>query len=171
MKVLGIDPGSRKLGYGVIEMAFSRGRRLASGTLTLAPGAPLSARLLEAHRFVGELIRLHSPDLVTIEECFVARGVRAALVLGEVRGVLLLAVEQAAVACREVAPRSVKLAVVGQGSAAKEQVQFMMPRLLADCPVVLGPDEADALAIAWCGAAQAQTPGRRDGPARKQRAS
>lgn len=160
MKVLGIDPGSRKLGYGVIELAAARGRRLASGTLVLDPRRSLSRRLHEAHRFTQELIEHHHPDVVTVEECFVAQGARAALVLGQVRGVLLLAVEQAGIACIEVAPRSVKLAVVGHGNAAKEQVQFMMPRLLAECPAALGPDEADALAIAWCGAAQALAPGR-----------
>jgi crossover junction endodeoxyribonuclease RuvC len=89
--------------------------------------------------------------------CFVATAARAALVLGEVRGVLILAVQQAEVSLSEVAPRAVKLAVVGNGAAAKEQVQFMMPRLIEACPSALAADEADALAIAWCGATRSES--------------
>ena len=103
------------------------------------------------------MIRTQAPDLVVVEECFVALGPRAALVLGQVRGVLILAVQQAGVPLCEVAPRAVKLATVGNGAAAKEQVQYMMPRLLLACPGTLGPDEADALAVAWCGATRAAT--------------
>jgi crossover junction endodeoxyribonuclease RuvC len=152
MKVLGLDPGSRKLGFGCIERAGSQWRRATSGTLVLRASDPLPARLHAAHAAVSEMIRTLSPDLVVVEECFVALGPRAALVLGQVRGVLILAVQQAALPLCEVAPRAVKLATVGNGAAAKEQVQYMMPRLLLDCPLKLAPDEADALAVAWCGA-------------------
>lgn len=103
------------------------------------------------------MISTMAPDLVVVEECFVALGPRAALVLGQVRGVLILAVQQAGVQLCEVAPRAVKLATVGNGAAAKEQVQYMMPRLLLDCPGTLGADEADALAVAWCGATRSAT--------------
>ncbi len=155
MKVLGLDPGSRRLGYGCLERAGSHWRRATSGTLTLRAADPLSTRLHAAHAAVTEMIRTLAPDLVVVEECFVARGPRAALVLGEVRGVLLLAVREAGIPLCEVAPRAVKLAAVGHGGAAKEQVQYMMPRLLLDCPATLSPDEADALAVAWCGATRA----------------
>lgn len=157
MKVLGLDPGSRKLGYGCIESAGSRWRRVESGTITLRTNDSLPSRLHAAHIAVSEMIRAQAPDLVVVEECFVARGPRAALVLGQVRGVLILAVEQAGIRLAEVAPRAVKLSTVGNGAAAKEQVQYMMPRLLGDCPSVLAPDEADALAVAWCGATRAAT--------------
>src|SRR5512140_2790392 len=126
MKVLGLDPGSQKLGFGCIESAGSRWRRVASGTMTLRARDPLPSRLHAAHRAVTEMIRTLAPDLVVVEECFVARGPRAALVLGQVRGVLILAVEQAGLPLAEVAPRAVKLAAVGNGAAAKEQVQYMM---------------------------------------------
>jgi crossover junction endodeoxyribonuclease RuvC len=152
MKVLGIDPGSRKLGYGCLERVGSRWRRIRGGTLILRAADSLPARLCAAHSAVSDMIRELVPDLVVVEECFVARGPRAALVLGQVRGVLILAVEQAGIPLVEVAPRAVKLSAVGNGAAAKEQVQYMMPRLLDDCPDGLAPDEADALAIAWCGA-------------------
>jgi crossover junction endodeoxyribonuclease RuvC len=155
MKVLGLDPGSRKLGFGCLEHAGSNWRRVTSGTLVLRD--PLPARLHAAHSGVTEMIRTLAPDLVVVEECFVARGPRAALVLGQVRGVLILAVAQAGIPLCEVAPRAVKLATVGNGAAAKEQVQYMMPRLLLDCPGHLAPDEADALAVAWCGATRTAT--------------
>jgi crossover junction endodeoxyribonuclease RuvC len=154
MRILGLDPGSRRLGYGVLERAGSRWRRVDSGTLRLNPDHALARRLDGAYQGVVELLRIHAPDLVVIEECFVARGPKAALVLGEVRGVLLLATHQAGRECLEVAPRAVKLAVVGHGGAAKEQIQYMIPRLVEECPSALAPDEADALAIAWCGAAR-----------------
>jgi crossover junction endodeoxyribonuclease RuvC len=157
MKVLGLDPGSRRLGYGCVERVGSRWRRVMSGTLVLRPTDSLPARLCTAHSSISEMIRTLAPDLVVVEECFVSKGLKAALVLGQVRGVLILAVEQARTPLAEVAPRAVKLATVGHGAAAKEQVQFMMPRLLVDCPSVLAPDEADALAIAWCGATRAAT--------------
>jgi len=155
--VLGLDPGSRKLGFGLLEGAGSRWRRVASGTIQPNARDPLPRRLHLVFRDVEALIRTQAPDFVVVEECFVAQGPKAALVLGEVRGVLLLAVEQAGLPCLEVAPRAVKLAVVGHGGASKEQVQYMVPRLVSDCPAVLGPDEADALAIAWCGAMRRET--------------
>jgi crossover junction endodeoxyribonuclease RuvC len=157
MKVLGLDPGSRKLGFGCLERDGTHWRRVASGTLVLRAADPLSARLHAAHDAVADMIRTLAPDLVAVEECFVARGPRAALVLGQVRGVLILAIQQAGIPLCEVAPRAVKLATVGNGAASKEQVQYMMPRLLIECPRSLGPDEADALAIAWCGATRAAT--------------
>ena len=138
----------------MLERAGVGWRRRDSGTLRLDPTQALASRLDGAYQGVVELLRLHAPDLVVIEECFVARGPKAALVLGEVRGVLLLAVHQAGCECLEVAPRAVKLAVVGHGGASKEQIQYMVPRLLEGCPASLGPDEADALAIAWCGASR-----------------
>jgi crossover junction endodeoxyribonuclease RuvC len=154
MRILGLDPGSRRLGFGLLELVNRRWRRVAGGTLRLNPDHALPRRLEGAYAGVVDLLQIHQPDLVVIEECFVAQGAKAALVLGEVRGVLLLAVQQAGIACREVSPRSVKLAAVGHGGAVKEQVQYMIPRLIDDCPPVLAPDEADALAIAWWGASR-----------------
>jgi crossover junction endodeoxyribonuclease RuvC len=153
MRILGLDPGSRRFGFGVLENAgASRWRRLESGTVRLDERIPLPARLLVIHRSVSDLLARHAPDLVVVEDCFVATGPRAALVLGQVRGVLLLAIEQAGCPSLEISPREVKLAAVGHGGAAKQQVQYMIPRLLQDCPGGLGQDEADALAVAWCGA-------------------
>jgi crossover junction endodeoxyribonuclease RuvC len=138
----------------VLERTAIGWNRVDSGTLRLDPDLSIASRLDGAYRGVVELLRLHAPDLVVIEECFVARGPKAALVLGEVRGVLLLAVHQAGCECYEVAPRAIKLAVVGHGGASKEQIQYMVPRLIEGSPARLLADEADALAIAWCGASR-----------------
>jgi crossover junction endodeoxyribonuclease RuvC len=152
MKVLGLDPGSQRLGFGLLERRGSRWHRLDSGTIVLGSRRPLPERLETAYRAVSSLLSAQPPDLVVVEECFVALSPRAALVLGQVRGVLLLAIQQAGIAITEYAPRAVKLAAVGNGGAAKEQVQYMVPRLLEECPSQLGEDEGDALAVAWCGA-------------------
>jgi crossover junction endodeoxyribonuclease RuvC len=152
MRVLGLDPGSQKLGWGLLDRSGHLWMRLGSGTIRLDPRRPLRERLLGAYQAAMKLLDDYAPDLVAIEECFVAASPKAALVLGQVRGVLLLAVEQASIESIELSPRSVKLATVGQGGAAKEQVQYMVPRLIGECPARLEPDEADALAIAWCAA-------------------
>jgi len=158
MRVLGLDPGSRLLGYAVIETT-PQGvvSRVESGTLKLDAKKPLPFRLAVAHQEVRAMIVRFQPDRVALEECFVAQGVKAALVLGQVRGVLMLAAELEGTALMEFAPRAVKLATVGNGGAAKEQVQFMIPRLVRGCPTDMGADEADALAIAWCGLQHARS--------------
>lgn len=157
-RVLGLDPGSRRLGYGLLERTEGGWRHLSSGTLNLDTRRPLADRLLQVHRFLCELLEESQPRLVVIEECFVAQSARAALVLGEVRGVLILAVKQAGLELAEYSPRSVKLASVGNGGASKEQVQYMMPRILEGCPRDLKADQADALAVAWCGVTHAMVP-------------
>lgn len=154
-RILGLDPGSRRLGYGLVEKAGTRWRHLSSGTIILDARLPLADRLLEAHTRISRVLDEGRPHLVAIEECFVAHSPRAALVLGEIRGVLILGVRQAALELAEFSPRAVKMASVGNGGASKEQVQYMMPRLLDDCPEALQPDQADALAVAWCGVTHA----------------
>jgi crossover junction endodeoxyribonuclease RuvC len=160
MRVLGLDPGSQKLGYGLLERRGDRWHRLDSGTFVLGSRLPLPVRLEAAFQAVSALLAAQPPDLVVVEDCFVAHSPKAALVLGQVRGVLLLAIEQAGISSCEYSAREVKLAAVGNGGAAKEQVQYMVPRLLEDCPALLEPDEADALAVAWCGAIHAQADSR-----------
>lgn len=154
MKVLGLDPGSRLLGYAVLEQDRSTWVRIESGVLRLPTGEPLPQRLALAFSTVERLLSEHRPAHVAIEECFVAERARAALVLGQVRGVLLLAAIRAKSELHEFAPRTVKLAAVGNGNASKHQVQAMIPRLVRGCDAALGVDEADALAIAWCCANQ-----------------
>lgn len=93
MRVLGLDPGSQKLGWGLLELSGNHWRRSASGTIRLDPRRALPERLHVAYQAVSALFSSHLPDLVAIEECFVAQSPKAALVLGQVRGVLLLAVQ------------------------------------------------------------------------------
>lgn len=149
-RVLGLDPGSRRLGYGVITQARGSWVRVAGGVVRLPEKQPLAERLRLAYEAVQALIEEHAPSEIAVEDCFVAQSARAALVLGHVRGVLLLAAAQSSAGLHEFAPRAVKLAAVGHGGAAKEQVQTMIPRLLHGCPPTLAADEADALAVAWC---------------------
>ncbi len=157
-RILGIDPGSRRLGYGLVERAGSGWRHLSSGTFNLDTRLPIADRLVQAHEHLVRILEEARPELVVIEECFVSHSARAALVLGEVRGVLILGVRQAGLELAEYSPRAIKMASVGNGGASKEQVQYMMPRLLAGCPDLLKPDQADALAVAWCGATRADSP-------------
>jgi len=152
--ILGLDPGSRLLGYGLLESDRGRWARVTSGVLRLDTRKSLPERLVHAFEGVGEILRTHKPDHVAIEDCFVAKSARTALVLGQVRGVLIVAASLERSQVHEYAPRSVKLATVGQGGADKSQVQSMIPRLIERCPMKLQADEADALAVAWCCANQ-----------------
>jgi len=148
-RILGIDPGSRATGFGLLETASARPAVLASGVLRPAAGLALPDRLLVIHRGVRAWIGEHRPDLLAVETAFYSKNARSALVLGHVRGVVLLAAREADLPIHEYAPREIKLALTGNGGAAKEQVAFMVRGLLQ-----LGPsqslDETDALAAAVC---------------------
>lgn len=150
--VLGLDPGSRRTGYAVLapRLGESGVVRIASGTFRLDPDRPYAERLPDLHRGLVEVIRAHRPIEAALETCFLSRGVRAALVLGHVRGVLLMVCLEAGLTVHEYSPAEVKRALTGHGSASKPQVQGMLARLLPDLPLRPGEDEADALAIAYC---------------------
>lgn len=158
MIVLGIDPGTAALGYGVVESKGGRLRAVDAGCLVTKPDASLPARLLQIHALLDELIALHHPDLLAVERLFFSRNAQTAFAVGQARGVVLLAAAQAEVPVREATPNEVKLAVTGSGRADKEQVG----RMVAVCLGLQEPprpdDTADALAIAiW--AANAERPG------------
>jgi crossover junction endodeoxyribonuclease RuvC len=146
--VLGLDPGSRATGYGIIEFGLGAPRYRCSGTIR-AGGTDFAARLREIHAGVVALMEAHRPDEVAIERVFVNRNVDSALKLGQARGAALAGTFAHPVAVHEYAPREVKLAVVGTGSAEKVQVQKMVTVLLG-LKGRLGADAADALAIALC---------------------
>ena len=146
MIILGVDPGSRATGYGVID-AGPVSRFLGGGVVRPRPGAPLSERLRDIHAGIGGAIGEFNPDVMVIERVFNARNPHSALVLGHARGVALLAGAQAGLEPVEYTAREIKLAVTGSGAAAKEQVRFMVMRLLrltAEPPL----DMSDALAAA-----------------------
>ncbi|MDO9694801.1 MAG: crossover junction endodeoxyribonuclease RuvC [Candidatus Latescibacteria bacterium] len=149
MVILGIDPGSHKTGYGLIECGGSQSKVIALGCLKARPGASLSARLLTIHHGLLEVLRKYQPQEAAVEATFYGKNVHSALVMGHARGVCLLAVEQAGCKLFEYSPLEVKKAVVGQGRAGKGQVGFMI-RALLGLKVNPQEDEADALAVAMC---------------------
>jgi len=149
MRVLGLDPGSRRTGYGLVERNGNRLRCLTHGTV--APGAKLGLpeRLHAIASRIGEVMESTQPDAVVVEEAFYHESVRSILVLGHVRGALLVAAVQRGLAVAEYSPREIKLSVAGSGAAAKVQVAFMVRRLL-DLRAEVTADASDALAAAVC---------------------
>jgi crossover junction endodeoxyribonuclease RuvC len=147
--VLGIDPGTANTGYGVVRGGGAAQPVLVEcGVIRTRSRDPLPARLREIYEGVGELIERHKPDALSVEDVFYSRNVRTTVVLGHARGVILLAAEQHGLAVNEFAPAEIKKAVVGTGSATKEQVQFMITRLLRLKTVPQPNDAADGVAAA-----------------------
>jgi crossover junction endodeoxyribonuclease RuvC len=148
--ILGIDPGTAALGYGIIERTGGRLRAIDHGCLETSPDLPLPERLVLIHRLVSDLIQLHSPDLVGVERLFFSRNAQTAFAVGQARGVVLLAAGQHGITVREATPNEVKSAVAGYGAADKEQVKRMVGIVLG-LPRPPEPDDAaDALAVAIC---------------------
>lgn len=147
-RILGIDPGSRRTGFGFIEVVGSKLSYISSGIIRL-PEESLPQRLKVIVNSVGELIAEHQPVSMAVEDVFFARDPRAALRLGQARGAAIVAGVQADLPVAEYSARTVKQAVVGSGAATKEQVQEMVVRLLA-LSAVPKEDAADALAVAIC---------------------
>jgi crossover junction endodeoxyribonuclease RuvC len=158
--VLGIDPGTASTGYGVVK---GDGLGLVSlvecGVIRTRAREPLATRLLEIYEGVQELIQRHRPDALSVEDVFYAKNVRTTVVLGHARGVVLLAGEQAKIKIAELPPAEIKKAVVGNGAATKEQVQFMLTRLLKLKSVPQPSDAADgvAAALAYLSTARVRT--------------
>ena len=148
MIVLGIDPGTASLGYGIVERIAGRLREVDHGCLTTSPDRGLPQRLLEIHALVDELIALHQPDLLGVERLFFSRNVQTAFAVGQARGVVLLAAAQHGTPVREATPNEVKSAITGYGAADKEQVQRMVQLVLGMSELPRPDDAADALAIA-----------------------
>lgn len=162
MRVIGIDPGLRNLGWGVIDVAGSRLSHVANGICHSAPGADdgdLALRLLSLHAQLSAVILLYRPDAAAVEHTFVNKDAVATLKLGQARGIALLVPAQAGLKVGEYAPNAVKKAVVGVGHAAKQQVDHMV-RLQLPGVAIAGPDAADALAVAICHAHHLQSSDR-----------
>jgi crossover junction endodeoxyribonuclease RuvC len=150
MIVLGIDPGTAALGYGIIERTGGVLRAVDFGCLTTTADWTLPDRLNAIHAHVAELIETHSPDLVAVERLFFSKNAQTAFAVGQARGVVLLAAAQAGVPVREATPNEVKMAVTGYGAADKEQVGRMVAVILQLAEVPTPDDTSDALAIAVC---------------------
>ena len=161
MRVFGIDCGTEFTGYGVVEVDFDarmpRLVHLAAGTIRLSKKEKTPQRLAQVYAELVGLLTLHQPEAVAIEEVFFSANAKSALKLGQVRGVAMLAAATCGIPVAEYAPLSIKSSVVGYGLAAKEQVQFMVTRLLELDKAPDSPDAADALAIAICHIHTAQT--------------
>jgi crossover junction endodeoxyribonuclease RuvC len=147
--VLGIDPGTQVTGFGVVEASSPNAMSLVEcGVIRTTARDPLPARLREIHDGIAELLHRHRPEVLSIEDVFYARNVRTTVTLGHARGVILLAGAQHGVRVHEMAPAEIKKAVVGSGAATKEQVQFMLTRLLRLRAVPKPADAADGVAAA-----------------------
>lgn len=149
VRIIGIDPGLRRTGWGVIESDGARLRYIASGLVVSEPDAPLAYRLLQLHDGLSEALVRHKPREAAIEETFVNRDGRATLKLGHARGIALLAPAACGLIVSEYAPNVVKKTVVGSGHADKRQIRVMLGHLLPRARPESN-DEADALAIALC---------------------
>jgi crossover junction endodeoxyribonuclease RuvC len=150
MRVLGIDPGSETLGWGVVDGAGLRYSLVDFGTVKSSTKQAFSKRLLKVYKGVEEVIDKFSPDVLSVEDTFYAVNVGVALKLGQVRGAMLLLAEQRGLEIAEYSPRLIKQTVVGYGAAEKQQVQEMVRVLLRMKTVPTPHDAADALAIAIC---------------------
>lgn len=158
MRVLGIDPGLRCLGWGVIDVTGSRLGHVANGAIR-TEGSDLAERLLMLFTGLSEVLERYTPDAAAVEQTFVNRDGAGTLKLGQARGVAVVVVARAGLAIGEYAPNAVKKAVVGVGHADKVQVAHMVRHQLPGVELA-GPDAADALAIAICHAHHLQSAGR-----------
>jgi crossover junction endodeoxyribonuclease RuvC len=147
IRILGLDPGLRRMGWGVIDVAGTRLTHVAHGVIASDADDALGARLYFLHRELERVIAEWKPRAIAVEQAFVHRDPSAALKLGHARAIALLAAAQAGLEIAEYTPNHIKKSVVGVGHAAKEQVQAMVRRLLPACRVD-ATDAADALAAA-----------------------
>ncbi len=150
MRVLGIDCGSERTGYGIVDSDGQSYRLVAAGAIHTSPRLPFSERLLHIAGELRRLIEVHAPQVVAVEEIFFAVNVKSALKLGHVRGVALLEAARAGLPVSEYSPLEVKSSVVGYGRAEKHQVQQMVKVILKMEAPPESEDAADALAVAIC---------------------
>ena len=149
MRILGLDPGLRHTGWGIIDAVGNRLSHVADGVVSAPVNLPLGERLAALFRQLGEVLERFSPDEAAVEETFVNKNASSTLKLGVARGVVLLAPAERGLPVSEYSANQVKKSVVGAGHAEKSQVELMVRRLLPGCTVVKA-DAADALAVAIC---------------------
>jgi crossover junction endodeoxyribonuclease RuvC len=150
MIILGIDPGTAMLGYGIVERTGPRLRAIDYGVIKTSSSLSLPERLEAIYLAVTDLIELHAPVLVGVERLFFTKNVQTAFAVGQARGVVLLAAQLHNLDIREATPNEVKVATAGHGGAGKEQVQRMVQAILGMAEMPTPDDAADALAIAIC---------------------
>ena len=150
MRVLGIDCGTERTGYGVIESDGRTHRLISAGVIRTSPKSPLEARLREICRELRQVIATTEPGAAAVEEVFYSANVKTALKLAHVRGAALLLVSEAGLELGEYSPLEIKISVVGYGRAEKRQVQMMVKSLLRLEEAIPSEDACDALAVALC---------------------
>lgn len=151
MMTLGIDPGTARLGFGVIdETPTGEPRAVAFGVVSTESVTDMPSRLMAIFEALGELLATHRPDVLAVEQLFFARNVTTAISVGQARGIVLLAAAQAGVPVVEYSPSEVKHAVAGYGKAGKAQMQEMVRMILGLSAIPEPDDAADALAVALC---------------------
>lgn len=153
MRVLGIDCGTERTGYGVIDSDGRQHRLVAAGVVRTRVADTLGDRLRTIAEGLREIIRQQTPDAAAVEEVFHAANVKTALKLAHARGVALLCISEAGLPCAEYSPLEIKTSVVGYGRAEKSQVQLMVASLLGLAKPLTSEDASDALAVAICHAA------------------
>ncbi len=158
MIILGIDPGTRITGYGVIKYNNNNFIRIASGAINLSANESIPERLEIIYREISKIIKRYKPDQFAIETAFYGKNVQSAMKIGYARGVSILCAMHNNIPANEYSPREVKKSVVGKGAASKEQVLFMIKTLLNIKSEKIKVDESDALAIALCHAFRMKTP-------------
>jgi crossover junction endodeoxyribonuclease RuvC len=158
--VLGVDCGTQRTGYGVIDSDGGGHKLVAAGVISTAVADPFERRLAEIAKGLRQVIERHHPAAAAVEQVFYATNVRTALKLAHVRGVALLAIAEAGLPLGEYSPLEVKTSVVGYGQAAKRQVQVMVRSLLGLDSEIESEDACDALAVAICHATNAATRSR-----------
>ncbi|HME06925.1 MAG TPA: crossover junction endodeoxyribonuclease RuvC [Bryobacteraceae bacterium] len=155
MRILGIDCGTERTGFGLIESDGSAHRMLGAGCIVTSPKEPLELRLLKIAQGLRELIQTHIPSDAAVEEVFYSQNVKTALKLSHVRGVALLTIAEAGLALGEYSALEIKSSVVGYGRAEKSQVKMMVHSLLNIAEPVESEDACDAMAVAICHATHA----------------
>lgn len=150
MIILGIDPGSRNCGYGIIEIEKRKIVSAGCGVIKIQSDIALEYRLLTIYKEIKMIIETYQPKMAAVESIFYGKNIRSSFILGHVRGVLLLALAEQQIQTLEISPLEVKRAVVGNGNASKEQVMYMVQKIVTDKISISSQDAADALAVAIC---------------------
>ncbi len=150
MRVLGIDPGIRTTGFGIIDSNSNRLSLIACGTINPKLKDTLPLRLNHLFEKVDSIINKFSPDVFSIEDMFYSKNVKTAMILGQARGAMIIAAAQANINIFEFAPRKVKMSVCGNGGASKEQVQYMVMKILNLKEIPGSMDVSDAIAVGIC---------------------
>lgn len=150
MRILGIDPGTATVGWGVLEIGSGKTHALAYGHISTSPAHPLSKRLAEIAEDLKDIVQAHQPDEASVEELFFFKNQKTAVSVAEARGAILLTLETLRVKLFEYTPLQVKQSLTGYGRAEKRQMQIMVKSILQLSDIPKPDDTADALALALC---------------------